>query len=453
MSRVWFQLVIVALGLFCAFTTVSANTVLLEQKVTEQEQIKQQISKLIQKLDSNQRLVRQQAELQLAALGKPVLSLLPPPELVSSNSAREALKRVRVKIEQQAASDSLKASRITLTGKHSLEQILNAISKQTGNQLDSSKLPEKILNNEIQIDFVKTTFWPAIDDLTHKLPLAYQINGSNGYLQLQPATETPPLQSKQERQIYYDGPFRIEVAGIERRALIGNAGRELLRATFQIQAEPRLRPLFLSYFASEIRAKSDRSLTLPPFNPDAKYELPLGEGGKDLKFTMQWMMDNRQPLESIQIQGDLKMELAAETLPITFDQLSNSQGAVRRRGNVSVELLEAETIKLASTQNLNVRIALSYDYGGPAFESHRTWIYHNRAYLQSPQGKKYWLNGSSQTTLESAGKIGVLYRFTDLPQKQTDYQFTYLAPTLITSAPIQFQFQNLKVPAEVNTSN
>lgn len=448
MSRRWLLTGTVVFSLLCSLATVSANALLLEQKTTEQEQVKQQISELIQKLDSNQRLVRQQAELQLAALGKPVLSLLPPPELVSSNSAREALKRVRLKIEQQAARDSLKASTINLSGKYSLKQILNAISEQTGNQVDSSQLSDKVLNNQIQIHFKKTSFWQAIDDLTRTLPLAFQINGSNGHLQLDPLSEASQLPSKENSPIYYDGPFRIEVASIERRTLLGTTDRELLRVTFQIQVEPRLRPLFLSYSSRELQAESDRNIKLPPFNPEAKYELPLGEGGKNLKFTMQWIMDSSQRPDSVQVQGNLKMELAAETLPITFDHLSRSQGAIRRRGNISVELVEAEAIELASTQNLNVRIALSYDYGGPAFESHRTWIYHNRAYLQTPQGKQYSLNGSSQTTLESAGKFGVLYRFTDLPQKQTDFQFTYLAPTLITSAPIQFRFEKLKMPAK-----
>ncbi|MCH9789584.1 MAG: hypothetical protein K0U82_02105, partial [Planctomycetes bacterium] len=217
--------------------------------------------------------------------------------------------------------------------------------------------------------------------------------------------------------------------------------------------EPRLRPLFLSYAADKIKATGDSHLNLPAFNRYAKYEIPLGEGGQDLKITMQWIRDSQQRIKTIQIQGRLKMELAAETLPITFDDLFQSQGAIRRRGNITVELVKAEKKELDSTQNLNIRISLSYDYGGPAFESHRTWIYHNRAYLQNPQGKKYWLNGSSQTTLESAGKISVLYQFTDLPLKQDRYQLTYLAPTLITAAPIEFRFEKIAFPAEVTENN
>jgi len=408
---------------------------------------------LIQKLDSNQRDTRQQAEIQLMDLGKPVLSLLPPPELIFSNSVKEALQRVRLQIEKQAAKDSIKASHVNLKGAFALTQILTAITDQTGNPLDSKHLPESVLKKRIVINYAELPFWKTIDDLARKLNLTYQISSTNGNLELLKGKENQTDLKTAYSEICYQGPFRIDIEDIQRKPLIGSPNREMLRATFLIQVEPRLRPLFLSYAASELKATGDSKLELPPFNPYAKYEIPLGEGGQDLKFTMQWIRNSKQRLKTIQIQGRLKMELAAETLPITFDDLIQSQGAIRRRGNISVELVKTEKKDLKTSQNLNVRIDLSYDYGGPAFESHRTWIYHNRAYLQNPQGKRYWLNGSSQTNLESAGKISVLYQFTDLPQQPVNYQLTYLAPTLITAAPIEFRFEKITLPKKVTESN
>jgi len=452
-SRVWFQLGIVVLCLSCLQTVGKSDSDLLPEQVVNQKQIKKQISELILKLDSNQRIIRQQAEIQLVALGKPVLSLLPAPELITSNSVRDALQRVRLQIEKRAAKDSIKASHVNLKGAFSLNQILSAITHQTGNPLDSKNLPESLLETHVNANYVDVPFWKTIDDLARKLSFTYQISGSNGNLQLHKDTKIHSDSTTTNMKVCYQGPFRVEIEDLQRKPLIGSPNRELLRATFLIQVEPRLRPLFLSYAANKIKATGDSQLNLLPFNPYAKYEIPLGEGGQDLKFTMQWLRNSKQDLNTIQIQGRLKMELAAETLPITFDDLFQSQGAIRRRGNISVELVKVEKKDLESSQNLSIRIALSYDYGGPAFESHRTWIYHNRAYLQNPQGKKYWLNGSSQTTLESAGKISVLYRFTDLPRQQVDYQLTYLAPTLITAASIQFRFEKIAFPNQVTESN
>lgn len=414
---------------------------------SEQQTTREQVEKLIQQLDDNQRMIRQQAELELVKLGQPVLSLLPAPELVSSPSVREALQRVRLQVEKHAARESIKASRIQLQGRVSLEQILQAIIKQTDNQLDWSLLPALLLKQKEEIDFSNTPFWKVIDEVADSFSLTYRINGPRDQLQFQKrstsSTETAPVPP-----ICYNGPFRITVENLQCRRLAGSVDQELLRITFLIQVEPRLRPLFLSYAASRLKARGATDNALAPFNPSAKYELPLGEGGKNLKFTMQWILNRNQRPKTVQINGNLEMELAAETLPITFRDLTSSEGAVRRRGNVSVELVEVERQKLIDSQNLTVRIALSYDYGGPAFESHRTWIYHNRAYLQDAQGQKFWLNGSSQTTLESSGKIGVLYRFTELPASAEPVQFTYLAPTLITAAPIELHFEGLTLPTQ-----
>ena len=434
----------------CLFVLLSLTSVTLAappaSKASEQKTINgKQVEELIRQLDANQRMVRQRAELALVELGKPVLNLLPAPELVSSPSVHEALQRIRLQIEKQAARESIKASLVNLQGRFPLQQILQTIMKQTDNQLDWARLSESQLKQQLDVRLIATPFWQAIDELTHKVPVTYQINGPRDQIHFE---QLPTLQSDSapEAAVCYDGPFRITAEHVQTRPLAGSEDQDLLRITFRIQVEPRLRPLFLSYAARKLQAEGSSGNSLPPFNPGAKYELPLGEGGKNLNITMQWVLERGQHPQAVRVHGHLEMELAAETLPITFRDLSASQGAVRRRGNVSVELIDVERNQLPGSQNLNVRIALSYDYGGPAFESHRTWIYHNRAYLEDAEGKKIWLGGSSQTTLESTGKIGVLYRFTGLPATARPDQFTYLAPTLITAAPIELRFEKLELP-------
>lgn len=450
MSRIWIHFGFLLLCLPGVMLAFHSSACVLADENSDREQMKEQISQLISQLDSNQRTVRQRAEIKLVGLGKPVLSLLPPPELLSSNSVKEALQRVRLQIEKRAAIDSVKATFIKLKGKYSLQKILFEMTKQSGNQFDTTKLPESVLAKMIEVNYEDTSFWKTIDDLTRKYALSYQFNDSNGALEFHQDRRNQQKSALEKKRVCYNGPFRITIENLHRRPVTGSVKRELLRATFLIQVEPRLRPLFLNYASRDIEARDPLNQRLLPFSPDARYELPLGEGGKGLKFTMNWIVDKTQIPGTIQIEGHLKLELAAETLPISFDNLIQSKGAIRRRGNISVKLIEAEKIKNNATSELNIRIAISYDFGGPAFESHRTWIYHNRAYLQDPQGMKYWLNGSSQTTLENAGKISVLYQFTGLPRTESHYQFTYLAPTVITSAAIKFQFEKIPFPDQTS---
>ncbi|QDT93389.1 hypothetical protein [Gimesia algae] len=449
MPRLMLYAAITILVLMCGHLKVAGAE---PNPVLKQAELKRQVETLITQLDANQRLKREQAENKLIRLGKPVLALLPPPELVPTPSIREALVRVRLQIEKQAARDSLQASLITLKGSYTFKTVLQQISSQSGNQIDLQKLTAAFLNKKIQVEFEKTPFWQAIDELSQKLSLDYQINGSSDSLQFQLNSEESSAGPTKDQRVYYDGSFRMTVLNLRSRPLRGNSSKDLLAVKFHVEVEPRLRPLFLSYAANEIHCKTSQSKNLSLFTPQAKLEIPLGEGGKNVNFTMTWILDSAQKNSLFDIRGALQMELAAETLPISFDTLDQSAGAIRRRGNVSVELVNVEQKKRPTSQTLNVRIALSYDYGGPAFESHRTWIYHNRAYLENPAGQKFWLNGASHTTLESAGKIGVSYQFTDLPLQQNRFRFVYLAPTLITAAPIRFHFENLKLPTNAEES-
>lgn len=447
--RLLLHTAITILALFCGQLNVSAAD---PNPVQKQTDLKHQVETLISQLDANQRQVREQAERKLIDLGKPVLAQLPPPELVTTPSVREALIRVKLQIEKQAARDSIHASLVTIKGDYPFNTVLQQISTQSGNPLDLKNLTAEFLDQNIQVEFEKTPFWQAIDELSHKRPFTYQFDGASDSMQFQQSAADNSSRSSKALHVYYDGPFRITVLDLKSRPLRGSSNKELLSVKFQVEVEPRLRPLFLSYAAGEIHCSTSQASKLSPFTPQAKLELPLGEGGKNVNFTMTWILDSEQKSSTFDIQGTLQMELAAETLPIAFDNLNQSEGAIRRRGNVSVELIHVEQKKLPTSQTLSVRIALSYDYGGPAFESHRTWIYHNRAYLENPAGQKYWLNGASHTTLESAGKTGVSYQFKDLPLQQNNLRFTYLAPTLITAAPIRFHFEKLKLPVNDNKS-
>ncbi|MEQ9066409.1 MAG: hypothetical protein RLO18_06775, partial [Gimesia chilikensis] len=105
----------------CLLAVLSLTSVTLsappESPVSEQPATnRKQVEELIRQLDDKQRMVRQRAELALVELGKPVLNLLPAPELVSSPSVREALQRIRLQIEKQAARESIKASLVNLEG-------------------------------------------------------------------------------------------------------------------------------------------------------------------------------------------------------------------------------------------------------------------------------------------------------------------------------------------------
>ena len=141
--------------------------------------------------------------------------------------------------------------------------------------------------------------------------------------------------------------------------------------------------------------------------------------------------------------------MAADSEEITFTNLAKSIGAARRRGGVTVTLGDVEFEADKNNSNRHsavVRVTVHYDTGGPAFESHRTWIFHNRVFLEDANGRRIKRGNQYRTDLQTDGGVMVEYNFDNLARDKGDYNFTYVAPTLIIDVPIRFQFKTLPVP-------
>ncbi len=166
---------------------------------------------------------------------------------------------------------------------------------------------------------------------------------------------------------------------------------------------------------------------------------------------MDFLIPSTVAAKTLELQGKLQCTTAAGNESIRFTDLAQAQvgrGAniARRRGGVTVTLNRLRLARLsAGKQEARIQITVAYDTGGPAFESHRTWILHNEVFLEDPAGKRLRLNGGSETTLQGDGGVGIEYRFVDLPDPLPNYTFVYVAPTLIVDVPIEFEIQSLSV--------
>jgi hypothetical protein len=232
---------------------------------------------------------------------------------------------------------------------------------------------------------------------------------------------------------------------------------------FEVTAEPRLRPLFLKCAAADVRvtglremnpANSAKIETLKPFSPDSKLELTFGQGRRQLAFPIDYRLPIGGSWKSLSIVGQLSLETAAGEEPIDFPAGADSRGVSRRRGGVTVKMLEWETDANSNDRALTVRAIVAYDTGGLAFESHRSWMLYNVAGLIVPREKQ--LSGDSplapsellkpthaESDLQPDGSIAVMYRFEKLLRSAHDYGLRYVAPTLILDVPVAFEFHDV----------
>lgn len=416
--------------------------------------LEQEVRQLLRDLGGETRAQRDAAENRLRDLGPQVLPHLPPPELLPTVSVREAVRRLRLELEREQARESVLPSRVSVSGRHSLAEIVSAISRQTGNALDGTGLAADLLEQTAELDFSKRPFWPALDDVAARFQLKYGYEPGMRGLQLLSGLE----HTTEPRPVGYSGAFRIEATRAQRfprsRGEEGrpNAARreELVRVTLSLMPEPRLRALFLQFASADLAARAG-DLELKPFSPAADYDLGVANGGGPATFLLDFLVPGTTPTPLLRLKGKLRCTTAAENEPIRFTEIAKVQGPrdvniARRRGGVTVTLNRVRISRPQGQHELRVRVTISYDSGGPAFETHRTWILHNEVFLEEPRsGQRVPLNGGSETERQGDGTLVIEYAFVGLPDPLPDYSFVYIAPTLIVDVPIEFEIQSVPV--------
>jgi len=413
-------------------------------------QLRRDVNRWTEQLSSDELAVRARAESELLKLGPAALPLLQAPELARDVSAREALRRVRQQLELRQARESVKPSKVTLKGRFELENVLREIERQTGNRLTRKRLSKSARRRTIELDWNQASFWHVLDELCRDGKLQWQAQTTGGtssaisFLDAQHKkgeATSPPI-------ITVYGPFRMSLISVAVRPLVGNDTQRLLRMQVALHVEPRLRPLFLKYAEADVVATDGSGMVLPPFNPKAQYEIALGSGGSDLALRFDFLIPNDTTPARVGLTGTLSLTVAGGQERIEFLDVDRSEGVARRRGGVTVKL--TKITRLADPEKrerraLRLATRVGYDAGGPAFESHRTWIFHNEAFLESPTGQRIEKSGAVNVSLHADGAVGVEFPFADLPKELKDWKFVYVAPTLILDVPIQLSFSKIDV--------
>lgn len=419
------------------------------------------VAEIISELSAGARSRRAAAEKRLLELGPRVLPLLPAPEVLPTASVRETVLRIRVELERQRAIESSRASRVTLEGSRLVTDWLDEIHRQTGNRVVLDPMTAiAVERRNVDLNIEDEPFWPALQKLTNRaveLGKAYAPRlrpGFNSNNQLTLSEEGSPELA--DASIFAcSGPFRVHAKSVQRRKVFGTADREMLRITLEIAAAPRLRPLFLQVAAENLVAVTDENRPLKPFTPEARHEIPLSQGRRVAQIQADFELPASWKGSTVDLRGKAVMTTAAASEPVQFTRLhelvgNRGVGVARRRGGVTVTLhrvlseRSAREEGPARSNDVRLQTVVSYDVGGPAFESHRTWIIHNEAWLETNDGTRLPMT-SQETTLQADGAVGVDYLFHKLPRPLEDYRFVYMAPTLIVDVPIEFTLKAIPV--------
>lgn len=412
------------------------------------EELQHAVNELLPELDAPTRARREQALHRLRELGPRILALLPAPELLPSAASAESVRQLRGELERQQARASIQGSKVTLQGTRPFGDWIREVSRQTRNPLDVSELPAAMAGRSVRLSLEGVDFWTAMDRVSQNAGLTMTLTPGIRGLKVQ-AAEKQPDSTPIDQVVAISGAFRVSAQPARIREIFGAADRRLLRVPLKIQPEPRLRPLFLHYSAAEVTAQTPDAAELPAMSPEAKYEVPLAEGGLEVSLPLDFVTPIAAP-QAVSLRGKIWFTTAANQEPIRFNGLRSLRPArgreiARRRGGVTVALRQVVGPTATEERELRIEVAVTYDTGGPAFESHRNWMMHNAVYLEAPDGTRFPLNGGTETRLQGDGSIGIEYRFVRLPDPLPDYAFVYVAPTLIIDAPVEFRLDSVPV--------
>lgn len=397
----------------------------------------ERVDQLVKALDAGTRVERAAAERELLAAGTGVLDLLPPPDLAESPAVREALRRIRVQLELAAAEASVQPSRVTLTGTHTVPSAVDEIERQTGNELRADRLPAAVRSKPQQLELSGATFWEAVAELSSQWDLSWTIDDDTGDVRLvEPSNEA--------ERIAFDPSGTFAVSCVS-----ATVGERTVRLDFELFAEPRLRPLFVAIADADFAAEIDDA-ELPLFSPRARTELPMTSRGPARFAVIFQRPESLTAGASLQIDGRAVVHTAAAPTQVRFAELASPSPVSRRRGGVTVTLQRSLWLPHADdTHEARIALAVSYDAGGPEFESHRTWIYHNEVWLEAPDGRRFPANDGFDTTAQADGGVALVYRFQNLPRlPAADWEFVYVAPTLLIDVPVEFGFSIPLPPAD-----
>jgi hypothetical protein len=415
-----------------------------------------EIQRLIGQLDADTRSERVKAHDALLKLGPAILPLLPEDRAIASAAARQSLQEIRLRLQREAAMASLSPARVTLKGTYTLRSVLAQIAMQTGNEFDTHALGDQLLERQITVDFRSRAFWGACDAVVSYVGLEYGTAPARRLELVRAARGS----SGRPLAVADEGAFRIAVASASIRPSVANRSSYALHVGWSLMAEPRLRPLFAAIAGQDLHAQTTDSSASPPrsvspgapqravtvfrpISPAAKLELSMNEGQEPLRLETQFDFPANLTSTRIEFSGSFAVEMAAAPVEIAFDDLVTPDQPAKRVGSVAVRLRQVEIPIIGKVGQGRVDLSVVYDQRGPAFESYRTWMYHNEVWLETKSGRRILPRPLVATQREADGGIAVEYNFAGVTGTPADYRLVYVAPTLVTRSPVQFQLRNI----------
>jgi hypothetical protein len=436
MLATWFVAGVIA----CGQADAAAEKPKAEAAAKEQADLKAQVAKLVRELDAPEKARRDAAEKKLLELGEAALEFLPDKSDRMAAGVALKLDAIRAHFERSQAENSVKSTTVTLQGDSlPLADVLVEISKQTGNKIYDlrEEFGQETTNPDLKIDFDKTPFWAALDQVLDQADLnIYSYASEEGIAIVNRAESRLPRFG----QATYSGSFRFEGTEFVARRDLRDPDSHTLQLMVEAAWEPRLQPIVMMQLIDDLAAVDDQGEGVPLAMTGNELEFPIDNDMRSVELPVLFDLPERGVKKIASLKGKLSVLLPGKQETFRFTGLDKTKKIERRKANVTVVLDEARK----NNAVWEIRVRVVFDKTSGALESYRGWVFNNPAFLESDK-KETVRYAAMETTRETENEVGMAYLF-DVPEGLKGYTFVYRTPTTIVSMPLDYELKDLELP-------
>lgn len=405
------------------------------------QDIDRTIREHLERLDSPSRAEREQAEQALRELGPAILPHLTEAEEFASPHAEEVIERLRLELEQVAASESLQATSVRMPPNATLGEWAHALQDQTGYSLQfSDESLESMQCPDIE-GVESITFWQAISFVESAAGIEASRTADGG-LVIKP-------RDRASENWHHDARGAIRVSVSELREIENFIDPEQfarVRMRIRVDVEPKLKGLFLHWAASDLRsAIGDADLI--PVGSAGRRELPI-PASQRVEFPVDFKVSRDQweriPEDTglVITAGSLLVKVATGFRTFEFRHIDEAGSIVRRRGNLAATLESFD----ASRNDAGDRVweaTLVVDYEGQALDldSYQLWVFSQEMALLRDNGAVLLPDGERHVSPAAGGAVRMSFIFADELADLASATLIYEAPTAIVDWPVEFEVE------------
>ncbi len=170
-----------------------------------------------------------------------------------------------------------------------------------------------------------------------------------------------------------------------------------------------------------------------------EFEATVNPGDASADMPLVFALPGRDMKKIANLKGSFGVMLPSRVETFRFDELSGATPSEQRRGGVKVILDQARR----NNAVWEVRVRVVFDAPGRALESHRTWVLHNEASLETPDHRTINFAGL-ETTRQTENEVGISYLF-DVPDV-AGCTFVYKTPTVLLNTSVPYELRDIPLP-------